>query len=162
MCVCVSRSSPSSSFLPLLKEPFLSFFFFCLSSSSCYPQFPLLPLPFAHLFLSFPSVYFYIFLPPASLALFLCFTRSFSPRLFFPYCFFSWFNFFLLAAFPPLILSLPLFLSWLFHVTLASYFLSFYCSSPHSFLLPVFFLFLFRIFSQCFFLTTVVVILFNK
>lgn len=101
MCVCVSRSSPSSSFLPLLKEPFLSFFFFCLSSSSCYPQFPLLPLPFAHLFLSFPSVYFYIFLPPASLALFLCFTRSFSPRLFFPYCFFSWFYFFYLQPFPP-------------------------------------------------------------
>lgn len=157
VCVCVSRSSPSSSFLPLLKEPFpSSFSFLCLLHPAIFSFLSSLFL-FAHLFLSFPSVYFYIFLPPASLAFFLYFTRSFSPRLFFSLPDFI----FLLAAFSPLILSLPLFLSWLFHVTLSSYFLSFYCSSPHSFLLPVFFLFLFRIFSQFFFVTTVVVILFN-
>lgn len=99
MCVCF-QIQPFLFFPPSAKGT-ISFLFFCLSSSSCYPQFPLLPLPFGHLFLSFPSVYFYIFLPPASLALFLCFTRSFSPRLFFPYCFFSWFYFLYLQPFPP-------------------------------------------------------------
>lgn len=160
MCVCF-QIQPFLFFPPSAKGTIsfllflLSVFFILLSSVSSPPSSlcSSLPLLSFRLLLHFSSSCIFSSLP--LLHSFLLPSPIFSLLLFLQILFF------ILAAFPPLILSLPLFLSWLFHVTLSSYFLSFYCSSPHSFLLPVFFLFLFRIFSQCFFVTTVVVILFN-